>query len=136
MVVGLVLLAGCGPKPASPPDPNRLVLELGGSHERLADVLERVRSKNAPPGSGGEKVVPPQPPLVVEPTPDPEPVVKQKPDAAPRQVRLGKGQTLYGLAKQELGDGNRWKEILKLNGWTEAQASRLREGTAVTLPAH
>jgi len=49
-------------------------------------------------------------------------------------VALAKGQTIYALAKAELGDGNRWKEILKLNGWTEAQAAKLRAGTAVRLP--
>ena len=123
---------GCGPKPAAAADPNQLVLELGGTHERLADVLDRVRTKNA-------ATTLPRPPSVQVPgaetpaAPTPEPATPT-PVKSPRQVRLTKGQTLYALAKLELGDGNRWKELLKLNGWSEAQATKLREGTAVRLP--
>ena len=38
------------------------------------------------------------------------------------------------LAKQHLGSGLRYREILEANGWTEADAKRLREGQAVKIP--
>ncbi len=44
--------------------------------------------------------------------------------------------TLFSIANQELGDGNRWDEILKPNGilLTEAEANNLQAGQEVCLP--
>ena len=47
---------------------------------------------------------------------------------------LEQGQTLYGLCKTELGNGGRWQEVAKLNGWSDAKAGRLPAGQKVKLP--
>jgi nucleoid-associated protein YgaU len=41
---------------------------------------------------------------------------------------------LIHLAKKYLGDGNRFREILTANGWTERDARRLPAGQAVKVP--
>src|SRR6188508_2432804 len=99
----LASVAGsCRKEPPAPPDPNRLVLELGGQGERLADALAKLR---------GEPHKAPQP--------DEQKPEAPKPDAPPRHVRLERGETVYALAQRELGDSKRWKEILEFNGWSE-----------------
>ena len=46
------------------------------------------------------------------------------------------GDTLFLIAQQKLGDGNRWHEILKPDGtqFTEAQASSLQTGQEICIP--
>ncbi len=61
------------------------------------------------------------------PLPKPPPVV--------RKARLQKGETIYGLAERLLGDGRRYKEILRLNGLDEKKARRLRAGTVLRIPS-
>lgn len=127
--VGCVLLwalASCGGSEALPPPDNVLELELGGQNRPLGPALRAVDAsyRAAPdPGEGQapEPVVPAtfEPPRVVETT---------------RTVALTRGQTVYDLAREELGSAVRWKEILELNGWTEEQAKRLRVGAEVKLP--
>ena len=73
------------------------------------------------------------------PPPEPEPrtaPVAPAPEPAPSfvVVKLARGQTLIHLAKKHLGDGNRFRDILALNGWTEADARRLRENQDVKIP--
>jgi nucleoid-associated protein YgaU len=42
------------------------------------------------------------------------------------------GDTLYGIAKRELGKGSRWEEIAKLN---ELDGNMVKKGQTLTLPA-
>jgi hypothetical protein len=62
------------------------------------------------------------------------------PPATPGQTRqyiIKSGDTLWGIAQRQLGNGNRWKEIMKSpNGgtFTEAEAKQLRVGQSVYLP--
>lgn len=46
------------------------------------------------------------------------------------------GDTLYKIAQQKLGDGNRWSEIMNTNGtrFTEAEAGNLQAGQVICLP--
>ena len=46
------------------------------------------------------------------------------------------GDTLFIIAKQQLGDGNRWREILKPDGtpFTEQDASNLQVGQEICVP--
>ena len=46
------------------------------------------------------------------------------------------GETLFLIAQRELGDGNRWREIMKpdCTPFTEEEASRLQAGDEVYLP--
>ena len=46
------------------------------------------------------------------------------------------GDTLFIIAKQQLGDGNRWREILKPDGtpFTEQDASNLQVGQEICIP--
>ncbi len=53
-----------------------------------------------------------------------------------RSYIIRSGDTLYLLAQKQLGDGNRWTEILKPDGtpFTEEEAGRLQPGQEVCLP--
>lgn len=55
----------------------------------------------------------------------------------PRAYTIQAGDTLFLVAERELGDGNRWREIMKTpNGdtFTEQEASNLYPGQVVYLP--
>jgi hypothetical protein len=53
-----------------------------------------------------------------------------------RSYILQAGDTLFQLAQQQLGDGERWPEILKPDGsqFTESDAENLQVGQEVCLP--
>jgi len=54
-----------------------------------------------------------------------------------RRYIVRPGDTLWGIAQRELGNGNRWREIMKTpNGgtFTDAEAGKLKVGQAVYLP--
>jgi Astacin (Peptidase family M12A)/LysM domain len=54
-----------------------------------------------------------------------------------RPYTIKQGDTLYLIAERELGDGNRWREIMKTsNGgsFTEQEANNLQAGQVVYLP--
>jgi len=115
--------AACGGAEPPPPRGDVLELELGGANEQLGPALRAVAGDEAEP-----QAQPDAPPTVA---PEAEVGRAARPG---RVVTLRKGQTIYGLARDHLGDGDRWLEILELNGWTEAQAMRLRPGAEVKLP--
>ncbi|MEZ5965552.1 MAG: hypothetical protein R3F56_17085 [Planctomycetota bacterium] len=52
-----------------------------------------------------------------------------------RKATLTAGKTLYALAREHLGDGERWREIAAMNGWTDDDVARLPAGVEVALPA-
>ncbi|AWP28707.1 LysM peptidoglycan-binding domain-containing protein [Paenibacillus sp. Cedars] len=63
----------------------------------------------------------------------------KKPDrpderAKPKTVKIKSGDSLWTIAKTHLGDGSRYKELMKLNNITEAQAKKLKVGTVIKLP--
>jgi len=127
-----------------------LVMELGGAQTELGEDLVRAGIALLPQRALAEIKLPddvepvPQPappadertdPAEPEPQPEPEPDPQdQAASSGETVVVLGKGQTLFAVAKKHLGSATRYKEILKHNGWTEAQAKRLPAGTKVKLP--
>ena len=120
-VVGIA----CGGETPPETSDDALVLELGGQAEPLRESLRRV-------GRAGvmtreEATVEVQLELPKARVPDPR---------LPKffTVYLREGETLYRLAATHLGSGSRWRELLALNGWTEAQATRLKVGAPVKLP--
>ena len=121
--------AGCLNRNDSQPTGNVLSLDLGGNHPSLAAELRRTPPA-AQPRPEPAPAVAPQPAKIKPPVrqtrvpPRPEYVV----------VYIAEGQTLYGLCKSNLGNGNRWREIARFNGWSDEKADRLRVGQAVKLP--
>lgn len=146
-VFGMLVVpgAGCAPQPAEARTSDGvLVLELGGNHASLRGALEQLGVSLHPPQ---ELLPPPQaaPPEPDDRRPDPGPQqdgTEQPPPAPPPVsptpeffvVKLGKNERVIHLARRHLGDGNRFGEILALNGWTETDARRLQEGTPVKIP--
>ncbi|QTH46541.1 LysM peptidoglycan-binding domain-containing protein [Cohnella sp. LGH] len=52
----------------------------------------------------------------------------------PKTYTLRAGDTLWKVAKSVLGNGDRWREIQKLNGLTDAQLKKLAVGKVLKLP--
>ena len=121
-----LLLCACDEEPVSEQDAaNVLELELGGEAPSLAQSLAKTKKEAAAPEPGPE----PTPIPIPTPEPKPEPV-----DPTFHVVVLAPGETLYGLCKKHLGDGARWREVAKLNGWSETEAGHLSAGQRVKLP--
>lgn len=132
---------------AAVPSEGALVLELGGQQESLRAGLaaagitlgppQRLRelpppSVDEPPPAVGRETPAPAP--EVTPGPAPAAPVAPAPESPWKVVKLKRGQTLIHLAKEHLGNGNLFRELLELNGWTEAEARRLPEGASVRVP--
>lgn len=154
-ILGLVaasafaVVSACG-KSASLPagGDGTMVLELGGNQASLRGALAKAGIQPAPPIALIDEPAPaPRPDDAADrkptPAPDQQPAPQPVPDDAPPKpsdepayttVTLGQGQTLIHLARKHLGDGNRFREILELNGWSEAESRRLKPGTKVKIP--
>lgn len=145
-----IVLAACTQESIEASNPDGvLVLELGGAQTELGEDLVRAGVTLQPQRALAEIKLPddvepaPQPaplpdraggPETPSPQPVPQPIPDAQAPAAESVVVLGKGETLFAVAKKHLGSATRYKEILKHNGWTEAQAKRLPAGTKVKLP--
>lgn len=152
----LMPLAGGGCSPghaAARKGDGMLSLEVGGGHASLRGSLEaagvavgpaqRLREPDpepaaaAAPEPAGER-----PPVAVDDLVPPSPSADDDaaPPPAPRPspdyfvVTLGPRQNLIQLAKKHLGNGNRFREIMELNGWSEADTRRLQPGRKVKIP--
>ena len=138
---------GCTSNDGAPkPSDGVLVIEVGGQQPSLREALAAhgvtvaparlLRPERSAPVSAAE-----EPPAERDNLPQESPAGPQgKPVPPPEPaesfvvVKLARGQTLIHLAKKHLGDGNRYRDILALNGWTEADARRLRENQDVKVP--
>jgi hypothetical protein len=107
-----------------------LVLELGGQSEPLREALRRVARVEVTTREEVTREEEPREEVTRE-----EPVAGVAPPSSEFfTVYLREGETLYRLAATHLGRGSRWRELLALNGWTEAEATRLKVGVPVKLP--
>jgi len=104
-----------------------LQLRLGEAPILVVNSRKKRQSRNQTPG--GPQPIPPEPDP--RPAPDPEPA----PAPPQRFVFLEANGTLSEVSLKHLGTSHRWKEILELNGWTEAQSRKLQAGTKILLPA-
>lgn len=147
-----LLVAGCSDSQAAArPSDGVLVLEVGGIDTSLRKTLIDAGVEVAEPQLLRPVVATPEPapaadpdsagggdgPAVPEPPPSPPPKVDPKPaetNVDYFEVELAPKQTLTGLAKKHLGDGTRYPEIMKLNGWTEREVLKLRPGVKVKIP--
>lgn len=132
--------AGCADPAAAAPRADELVLEVGGGHPSLHEALVAVGRAVAAPEVrrvGSDTPLVHEEPPDRRPDPEPQPQPEPRPDPAPVGhivVRLERGETLIHLAKKHLGNGNRFREILAANGWSERDARRLPEGQPVKIP--
>lgn len=53
-------------------------------------------------------------------------------ETSPRSVRVEAGQTLFAIAREHLGDGARWRDLLDANPGLDPQ--HLRAGQTLRLP--
>ncbi len=136
-------LAAVAPGGARKPAPAAAQPSTGAPREATADrrpaasgadpAANRVPAES-PPGPDSEPAQVPDYDEVGTPVESAAAEPPPAPIGPRREVSLDAGQTLFELARVHLGDGNRFHELLELNGWSEAQARRLPVGTVVQLP--
>jgi nucleoid-associated protein YgaU len=137
--------SGCGSDAKAESVDGTLVLQLGGSQPSLRDALRKRGIVIEPAAEAAPHAPVPRsepPPLLPPPQrpPAPPPAAEPQPEpVAPPQpkwftVNLAKGETLTVLARRHLGDGNRYREIQQLNGWSDWQVKRLPVGQEVRIP--
>lgn len=144
-------LAACNAKsaPAELGD-GELVLELGTGNRSLEASLRSAGVTLLPPQRIDDVKVEeppaPKPPEAEAPKPQGDvggsgtsakkPLEQTPPpvDPAYLEVTLQPNQTLIDLARKHLGSGAKFTEILKANGWTEADAKKLKAGRKVKIP--
>ncbi|MBL8737923.1 MAG: LysM peptidoglycan-binding domain-containing protein [Planctomycetes bacterium] len=131
---------------AAVPSDGTLVLELGGDAASLRGTLANLgvaveaphllREQPAAPSEPSPRPVQTQGPteLGTDTPPVPPPAPTEQPPLDYFVVTLAPRETLTHLAKRHLGDGTRYPEIMRLNGWTERDVLRLRPGREVKIP--
>jgi nucleoid-associated protein YgaU len=55
--------------------------------------------------------------------------------ARDKRYRVRTGDTLWNIAKQSLGSGERWTEIMRMNRDVLPDINRLQDGLILRLPA-
>jgi len=112
-----------------------LLWDRGRADERRPTAPRPDRTLRVEIGGGSPaKTNAPAPATNTTPDPPPRPAPQQAPPAAPARTYVVKsGDTLYDIARQELGSSSRAKEIVELNAITDD--SKLKIGQVLTLPA-
>ena len=128
------LAAGCSDgHAAAVPSDGTLVLELGGdaaSHLLREQPVEKPDPAPRPVEPQDER----REEGLRDGSPEPPPAPTSAPSLDHFVVKLAPRETLTHLAKRHLGDGTRYPEIMRLNGWTERDVLRLRPGQEVKIP--
>lgn len=111
------------------------------------DVLAAIEKKLAeglPPIEEKKEAAAPAPPVQPEAKPEPRADADKKSDLAtpadtaavrPAQYTVQPGQSLWSIAAEVLGDGNRYREILELNPQLRGDPGRIVPGQDLLLPA-
>jgi nucleoid-associated protein YgaU len=60
--------------------------------------------------------------------------VESKVLVSTKKYKVQKGDTLWKIAKQQLGDGNRWKYLYELNKDKIKDPNKLKSGTVIIIP--
>ena len=124
-----------------------LVLEVGGDRASLRASLVALgrlpESASREPSEGRPEETPPVhdqgAPVQAEPGVEENGVEENGAPVAPPpepewvSVPLPPGETLTDLARRHLGDGRRFVDLLKWNGWSEQDARRLRDHQMVKI---
>lgn len=146
-VLLLVLATACAPSPVIKElGDGELVLELGAGHRSFAASLRSLGVTLLPPKNFQEvQLVEPEPNPVGpgskqaeketdKPPPKELPLLPPPVDPGFFEVTLQQNQTLIDLAKKYLGSGAKFTEILRANGFSEADAKRLKAGRKIKIP--
>lgn len=112
--------------------------EIAALNPGLTPKNLRVGSKLALPGDAAPLASQPEKPAAKKSTAAPKPASEraappEKLLAGGRSCKVQKGDTLQAIARRELGDGDRWKEISELN--PGLSPSKLSVGQVLRLPA-
>ncbi|MBL8752742.1 MAG: LysM peptidoglycan-binding domain-containing protein [Planctomycetes bacterium] len=128
----------CGESHAKPRSGDgTLVLEVGGNQPSLREALQAAGVELAPPARPNVDATPqpePKGPTTPPREQSPPPAVDTPPAPTFFEVEMKAGDSLILLARRHLGNGNRFRELLELNGWSEQDALSLRPGTKVKVP--
>lgn len=60
--------------------------------------------------------------------------VESEPKVSTKEYTIKKGDTLWGIAKQQLGSGHRWKYLYELNKEKIRNPNKLKAGIIITIP--
>jgi nucleoid-associated protein YgaU len=127
------------------PDFSKAVRPTIRAHSRLTTPAQpKISSRLAAPGLLLEPVQPPAPPKSAEPVTavapmstirpaQPKPAADAATVAAQKSVTVHRGDSLWKLAQQTLGHGNRYPELLAVNP-SVVNPGRIRVGTKLLLP--
>ena len=107
------------------------MLEFGNGHGSLRENLRTAGGLGSTPKTTPTPSVQPAtlPPATTLPR-----APEHKPAPSFQVITLAAGETLYGLCQRHLGEGQRWKEVAALNGWSQARVAKLPAGQEVKLP--
>ena len=120
------------PASAVPPDPSFVSVPAAAAQPKFVPV-DVPAATPAPVAQPAAAVTTP---VVVSQTP-PSPAPTPTPASAPgtpggRPYHVQKGDTLFGIARTQYGNGNRWQQIASANpGLTPAS---LKAGTTIVIP--
>lgn len=108
-----------------PSTPNSATPAAANGPDMSAGATGTASSGAPTPTGGAATVIPaPTPKTVVDATPVPP---------AGREYTIKSGDTLEGIARAELGDGQRWRQIVEMNPGLDPKS--LKIGRKITLPA-
>ncbi|MEV6570454.1 LysM domain-containing protein [Streptomyces sp. NPDC051577] len=131
-------------KPATPDAPN----DLGGKYTDAAAATKAAADRMAAPAPPKPAPAPPRPPAagpVAHHTPTPAsaahkavpsaPVPKPAPAAKKRTYTVKSGDSLSEIARRELGNEARWRELYAMNrGVVGSNPDLIHPGMVLTLP--